>query len=369
MGFIPNHTVFINSWLEKEAFPLWSGVGLDHRTRTVWEALDHSGQPCRDMNRRLRVQVRQAYCFARSGRDDLIALGSELFRFSMDHGFDPVTGNLAALLDSGTRIIAAPHDLYDMAFMFLAAAALIEIGCDVRADLKTLDTALARLKADRGWYENAAKTLPRRQNPHMHLFEASTALYRTTGQKQYLNMAQECLGLFKDVFFQVDGHIFELFDADWSGVPGCQQMVEPGHMAEWIYLLDQYEQATGQNCGVDLELLTEAMLMCRDSIGALPDIFGPASKTRRSWPQTELLKSVLVMQARGAKLPKDAMPDVVLDMLLREYLTTDVSGGWYDKRNLSGVLQSDNMPASTFYHILGAFECWTNHAQGHRSRI
>lgn len=346
------------SWLETDALPLWSGIGVDHHTRTVWEALDHRGQPCRDMNRHLRVQVRQAFSFARSGQPDLIVLAHDLFRFSMQRGFEPETGNLVTLLDPNLRIISAPHDLYDMAFMLLAAAALIEAGCDIGPDLAKLDAALARLKADRGWHENAVRSLPRRQNPHMHLFEATTALYRVTGQKQYLNIAQECLGLFRDVFLQVDGQVFETFGAEWTGVADQQQTVEPGHMAEWIYLLDQYEQATNIACGIDLNFLALAVLGRRDPAGALPDSSQPAADTRRTWPQTELLKSMLVMQARGWDLPKDAAPNGIMNMLQRDYLTTNVPGGWYDKCNLSGTLLSDTMPASTLYHIVVAFECW-----------
>lgn len=347
----------LQDWIKNAALPLWSETGLDAKTGTVWEALDHAGQPCRDMERRLRVQARQAYCFARSGDPELGALALQLFRFAIDHGFDPVTDNLAAWLAPDTTIRTAPHDLYDMTFMLLAAAALTEAGYDVADDLARLEAALLRLKAPRGWYENAARTLPRRQNPHMHMFEAATALYQATGAERFRAMAQEALDLFRTVFLHPDGRVLELFDQDWTPLSGEAQVTEPGHMAEWVYLLDRYEAATGTACGIDLDQLFDAVLACRAPDGLLPDRSQPTlSPTRRMWPQTELLKAALTQQRRGRILPEDAQPPHVLGLLWQGYFETPVPGGWYDTRSLNGVLLSQNMPASTFYHIVVAFD-------------
>ena len=351
-------------WLSDEALPLWSGIGIDTATGTAWEALDHTGAPCPDMDRRLRVQARQAYCFASSGTPAHLPLAQQLFAFAMGRGFDPVTGNLAAYLNPDTSINTAPHDLYDLAFMLLALAALGDAGCDITADLAHLETALARLKAPRGWHENARRTLPRRQNPHMHMFEATTALYHTTGQARFRDMADECLGLFRDVFFQTDGRILEYFDADWHPLAVDKQTIEPGHMAEWIYLLDRYETVTGATTNVDLDLLFNAVVTRRDVAGFLPDRAEPANdpacQTRRMWPQTELLKATVVMQRRGAVLDPNMAPDAVFDLLWHDYLTTQTPGGWYDKRAIDGTLLSDTMPASTFYHILCALRFYAN---------
>ena len=234
-------------WLEQNALPFWAGQGIDPATGTAWEALDHQGGPCADMTRRLRVQVRQAYCFSMSPEPAHKDLALQLFRFAMDHGFDPATGQLAATLAPDLTILTAPHDLYDLAFMALAAAALTEAGYDVTADLERLVSEIAKLKAPRGWYETAARSLPRRQNPHMHLFEATVALFKATGEARFRDMADECLGLFQDVFLQTDNRILEFFAEDWQPLSGTEQAVEPGHMAEWVFLLDRYEDVMGQS--------------------------------------------------------------------------------------------------------------------------
>lgn len=346
----------LTRWINEAALPLWTRIGVDHRTGTVWEALDHHGQPLSDMQRRLRVQARQAYCFSKSDVAEHQDLALQLFRFVMDQGFDPETGYMAAYLDADTRILTAPHDLYDMSFVFLAASGLIDAGFDMSKDLARLEAALAQLKAPRGWYENAARSLPRRQNPHMHMFEAFTALFTSTGAPRFRDMAEECLGLFRDVFLARDGRVLEYFDTDMQPLEDCDQVIEPGHMAEWVYLLDRYEAATGRDCGVDLAHLFTAVLQRQDGTGLLPDRYEPKmSDSRRLWPQTELFKAVLALKQRGLALPDDIQPDDVLERIWRTYFAVPVHGGWYDQFSRDGTLLSQNMPASTFYHILIAF--------------
>ncbi|MGR3609903.1 MAG: AGE family epimerase/isomerase [Sulfitobacter sp.] len=344
----------VADWINKKALPLWTSSGVDAATGAVWEALDHDGVPCADLNRRLRVQARQAFSFATSEDPSHRALALQLFRFAMDNGFDPETGNLAANFSPEVQIVSAPHDLYDLAFMLLAAAALIEAGFDIRSDLRRLEAELAKLKAPRGWYENKAHDLPRRQNPHMHVFEAATALYRVTGVVSFRTMAAECLSLLQECFLTPDGLILEYFDADWRPLVGKKQVVEPGHMAEWIYLIDRYEDATGRSSEVPLETLYAAVLARRDSFGFLPDRSDPATNTRRMWPQTELLKATLVMRHRKVVADEAETPDVILSRIQQEYLESPIPGGWYDSRTSDGELLSVNMPASTFYHIIVA---------------
>ena len=341
-------------WLQSRALPLWRDAGLDPATGTVWEALDHAGQPCARMDRRLRVQLRQAYCFARLGQP---ALARQLFDWVMAHGFDPDTGHLGATLTSGMQILTAPHDLYDLAFAALAAAALIDTGQEIPAELARIETAIAGLKAPRGWFEDAAHRLPRRQNPHMHLFEAATELLAATGAPRFRTMAQECLALFRDVALQPDGRILEFFDADWHPATGAAQQTEPGHMAEWIFLIDRFEAVTGTATGVDLGRLWQAVLARRDVRGFLPDTSDPPAATRRLWPQTELLRAAWVMDRReqaGIDAP------ALLEAFRITYLDTPVPGGWFDQFASDGTRLSQVMPASSFYHILGALTLYAN---------
>jgi len=338
-------------WLNAQVYPLWSGGAIDPATGITWEALDHAGRPLREMDRRLRVLARQAYCFAATGRADLLTLGDRQFRFAMDHGTDPRSGHLVAVFDSQLGILSAPHDLYDLAFMLLAASELLRWGRLALDDLPRLESGLARLKAPCGWFENAAHALPRRQNPHMHLFEAATELYRVTRAPRHLAIADECLGLFRDVVLQPGGDVLEYFSADLSPVADACQSVEPGHMAEWIYLLDRYERITGRDSGVDLKRLFQAVLARKLPSGFLPDSSRPMVLTRRLWPQLEFLRAALVMRWRGVALPHADTPAMIMDRIRQDYLTADLRGGWYDQLDEGGVIRSRLMPASTLYHV------------------
>ncbi len=343
----------IHTWLMETALPLWREHGMDPRTGTAWEALSHSAVPLHHMERRLRVQLRQSYSFATLGET---RLSSQLFRWVMQNGFDPETGNLAARLSPDMGILSAPHDLYDLAFAALAAAAQIRAGINITQDLARIEAAIDRLKAPEGWYEDSTHSVPRRQNPHMHLFEAFIELYDITGVTRFLDTAEECLALFRNSFLQADGRLLERFDLNWVPVEDATQTIEPGHMAEWIYLLDRYEEVTTKASNVDLMHLWQAVLVRRDATGLLPDHSDPISTTRRLWPQTELLKATCVMARRGL-VPQDNATKL-MQQIKDAYLTTPVPGGWYDKRGTDGSLLSENMPSSTFYHIVVAFSVY-----------
>jgi mannose-6-phosphate isomerase len=296
------------------------------------------------------VQFRQAACFATLGE---VQLAHEIFDWSIANGFDPRTGHMACWLSSELRILTAPNDLYDITFAGFAAAALLRADVDVEYALMRIERALDRLRAPIGWYENTKGSLPRRQNPHMHLFEMATVLFEVTRAPRFLAIAEECLGLFHDRFLRNDGCIMEYFSADMTPLSANQQAIEPGHMAEWIFLLDQYEKAAGLSSGVSPESIWKAVLDRRDGSGLLPDRSDPDCGTRRLWPQSELLKAACIMHARGA-LSVDEVNEV-LRLIFSEYLNTNVSGGWFDKRSADGTLLSNTMPASTFYHLVTAF--------------
>lgn len=346
----------IATWHTDHALPLWARTGIDPATATSWEALDHNGTPLPDLNRRQRVQFRQANVFARSADEDLQALGWQMFRHTMDHGFDSNTGLFSAWVTPDLRHMDQTHDLYDLAFGVLAAASLGHAGFDVGADITRLEEALNVLRAPLGWHETPDHRLPRRQNPHMHLFEATTALYALTSDPTHLRIAQECLEIIADhALLHESATLLEFFAPDWTPLTGSAQAQEPGHLAEWIYLADNFATVTGISTGLPLTQMWNAVLDHRLPSGFLPDVTG--GSTRRLWPQTELLKAATVMQRSGHVLPAHATPEHIAARLWDVYMDTPAQGGWFDSFDeTTGTLLSTNMPASTFYHIDLAIE-------------
>lgn len=357
-------------WLWQAALPLWAGVTeAGQPTRAgACEALARDGTPLFARPRRMRVHARQAHVFAaashallthgapepaRALAGRLRRLGCGLFGFVMARGWDGA-GRLAGLTDARGHRLSAPHALYDLAFVMLAAASLTRCGVDTGPALVRLRLALARLSAARGWHENARHALPRGQNAHMHLFEAALELAEATGAPWARAVAETCLGLFHEAFSTPDGAVRELFDADWQPL-GPGQRIEPGHVAEWIVLLDRYEQVTGAASGADFAAMARCMLAGRDGAGFLRDASAPALPTRRLWPQTEFLRASAVLARRGHRLPAPARPEALACAIRAQYLAGAVPGAWHDRLSETGALMSGHVPASGLYHLWGAF--------------
>lgn len=350
----------IRAWLVDDALPLWRGAGVDQDGFGVFEALDHDGAPRADLPKRVRVQARQVFTFATADRAFGTGdrpLAQRLFDDLIRGALEDAGGRLAGATDREGRPISTPHDLYDIAFMILADASLASgaPADGARGANDALWRALGALKAERGWAEALDPAPHRRQNPHMHLFEAALAQVEA-GDARYAPVAEECLSLFCDVFF-TGGALLEYFDDRWRPIDAGQS-VEPGHMAEWVYLLDWYERSTGRStgrgAGVDLSALFAAAERGRDGSGLLIDVIEPRTTTRRLWPQTEYLKAALTMERRGA-LPDGSRADAIVEAIFDTYLSAPVAGGWWDQFDENGALLSETMPASSFYHLIVAF--------------
>src|SRR5207237_4065669 len=83
----------------------------------------------------------------------------------------------------------------------------------------------------------------------------------------------------------------EYFEDDWSRIEPA--VVEPGHQAEWVWLLKGFDRITGCPTGRHRSQLLASALRYRDPVtGCLfdeGDADGNIQKfTRRLWPQTEI---------------------------------------------------------------------------------
>lgn len=355
------HTEHVRRWLTAQAMPLWSEHGVDPAGLGAWEALTHDGTPIRTRNKRMRIHPRQAQVFAAAARQLATPALAEkarcLFRFGLSRA-DTGSGRLPTVTTPDGTAQEYPHELYDLAFFILAAAELTRIDPDRADRLDDLKPSLNALSEDRGWAENAARRLPRRQNPHMHLFEAATEAFEVTRDPYWRHVAQKCLSLFQTVFLQPDGQVLEYFTADWTPVKDGQT-IEPGHIAEWVWLIHRYETVMQTETGIDLCVLFRALLKGRDQDGLLRDTLCPLAETRRLWPQTEFLRASLAMTKRGRNLPDAARPDTIAEAIFDQYLDTPVAGGWYDKRACkSRAVMSTDMPSSSLYHLYGAFSAY-----------
>ena len=347
------------------ALPLWSREGWDASTGGFVDRLDHEGRADRHAPRRVFVQARQIYCFAKAaqmgwypeGRD--IALKGLEYLLATAKAPDGRPG-FVHRLDPDGAVLDPRRDSYDHAFVLLALASVYALGRDaqVRAEIDALLSFLdTRLRSPHGGFaEGWPVSLPRRQNPQMHLFEAMIAAFDATEDLAFQKRAGEFFALFlANLYDKQSCVIGEYFEDDWSRIEPVR--VEPGHLAEWVWLLKGFERIT--RCPTARfrgELLASA-LRYRDAAGCLIDEGSPGGQIRRSsrrlWPQTELAKA-WIAQAGSGEVGAADEARAALARIEQHYLNHPVKGGWYDQFDGDGTSLVKTIPASSLYHVLGA---------------
>jgi mannose-6-phosphate isomerase len=352
--------------MTEHTLPLWGGRGWDAQRGGFIDRLSADGEPDLEAPKRLRVQARQIYSFAKAAQLDWYPEGRSLALKGLDYmlakarGRDGKPGYVSLLAPDGTMMSNA-RDTYDHAFVLLALAAVYQFDRDpqIRAEIDSvlgfLDTALR--SRDGGYLEGLPPTLPRRQNPHMHLFEAMIALFDATHDAGFQNRAGEFFSLLLAHFYdQRTQTVGEYFEEDWSKIMPVS--VEPGHQAEWVWLLNGFERITGCPTGRHRSaLLGSAMRYCDARTGCLVDEGDTEGaiirSSRRCWPQTEIAKA-WITQAESSEPGAADAARASLHRLEKFYLRHPIKGAWYEHFDGEGRLITETIPASSLYHILGA---------------
>jgi mannose-6-phosphate isomerase len=361
------------NWLQTVAWPFWLARGIDRdgagRAIGFHEHLTLDRQDCAAEFRRLRVVTRQTYVFSEAlaaglpGAGEAVALGVDYLR---RHAFDP-DGGYHWRFDLSGGVIDARRDLYDHAFVLLALSSAMRVlpSPVLRDEALALDAYLHEVfpHPEGGYGESLPPSLPRRQNPHMHLLEACLAASEVFGDDPFLDRADGLVHLFLTRMFQpVEGTLPEYFDD--ALVPHRESglfIVEPGHHCEWIWLLDWHARrraAAGRPPlqGAEAVILRLARFVAGHGIhtetGAVMDEVWsdgtPRALGQRLWPQTERLKAEIVHPCAGEARILRAY--AVLDT----YIRPAPPGLWLERRTAAGAFTRDAAPASSLYHLTGA---------------
>jgi len=342
----------LKTWCVEHALPVWANRAQLPDGSWV-EHLKLDGQPDLQAERRWRVLARQVYVYAKAtslGWYDGLEIAETTYRKMQEIG--PVHR-----VDMDGTVTNDMRDLYDHAFYILAASSLYKLTKksdflkDAEALLDWVDTDLVHPTG--GWKETNKSNLEdaRRQNPHMHLLEASLFLHGVTGDMKHLSYAKKIFVLFEKHIFDA-GTISEFFNADWilnSGDMGAT--TEPGHGMEWVWLLGQYGAATGLDIrAYQRDLYKRAQVnrgwFLNDEETKAGDI---RRETKRLWVQTEVIKAHLAMAESGVSGARD-MAAATIQALFPTYLTSD--GLWNDQINACDTNIAKTIPVSTFYHIM-----------------
>lgn len=355
----------LKSLMSDYTWRLWTSRGRDAHSGGFIERLAPDGSADFAAPRRVRVQARQIYCFAKAAEFGWYPEGAAIARQGLDYMLakakspDGKPGFVHVLSPDGS-VLNPLRDTYDHAFILLALATVYQLDRDVRirAEIDSLMHFIdMHLRSpDGGYVEGVPAAMPRRQNPQMHLFEAFIAAFDATHDPAFQQRAGDIFGLFvSNLFDSKTGILGEYFEQDWSRIEPVS--VEPGHQAEWVWLLKQFERITGCPTGKYRAPLLEAALRYRDATGCLideGDVQGNVVKsTRRLWPQTEIIKAWLAQAESGVE-GAAAEARAALARLDKHYLQHPVKGGWYDQFDEEGNSLVDTIPASSFYHILCA---------------
>ncbi len=364
---VSNATDRLFAWLSSDALPLWSTIGVDRDGGGFVERITAEGELIADV-RRARLVARQIFVFRSAG-----SLGwSGPVDFLVDHG-------LAALLnhhltdehDVVPRYIPlaakgeGEFDLYDQAFVLFGLAQGYGHTRDPQLETRAL-AILARMERSwalpgGGFAENCPPKAPLKANPHMHLFEASLAWIDVSAAGTWPLLASKLVDLCVTRFIDPNsGSLHEFFDTDWSILGGVSDVVEPGHQAEWAWLLMRWcsrQKVQGlEHVILRLMGIAESSGLNQQQLRLVNELNADLS-TRdgrlRLWPQTERIKALVALYERE---PDPAVARKIAQAVeaLLGYFEHPIRGSWWEHFDEIGNPVREPARASSLYHIMGA---------------
>ena len=172
----------LREWFLADTLPVWLEKGYDRANRSFHERLNLDFSPVTEGGKRVLVQARQIYTYSSSANSIAGALDAaqSAFEFTEAKYRHPAGGWRHRVTHEGAPLDDS-RDLYDQAFVVFACAVLYRAtGREdvLAAALETLQYLEAERSHPAGGFteivpgDGSAFEGPRRQNPHMHLFEA-----------------------------------------------------------------------------------------------------------------------------------------------------------------------------------------------------
>lgn len=360
---MPDPAVRFSDWLHERTIPFWLAHGVDHEGGGFHEKLDANRRPDSNAGKRVMVQARQLYVAADhallTGSADARAAADSALRFMSNHCRHPAGGwRFRVARDGGAQ--DDTRDLYAHAFVLFAFAwhhRLEPTGDAKQAATATLAFLDERMTHPAGGYHETLDADgrptrdPRRQNPHMHLFEAFLEWIAIDDDPVWRTHADTMAALF-ETRFCVDGTLREFFADDLRPLDGDKgRCVEPGHHYEWSWLLRRYAALTGD---ARLSPAADRLYRFAERYGIDPDTGGIIDSVdcegpviqdnRRVWPQTEAIKA---HAARGSHARLTAQ----LESLLICHLDDLPDGAWREHVAADGAPLATGLPASSLYHL------------------
>jgi mannose/cellobiose epimerase-like protein (N-acyl-D-glucosamine 2-epimerase family) len=366
----------LEAWLFERVCPFWINATVAE-TGGFYESLDGDGKTVFGNERSTLNQARLTYVFSHAH----FMKPSAPLRKSAAHGF-LFLSNTAQITGEASRwhrkisvdgtVLDETHDFYDHAFVIFSMAWHYRAFGNARA-LVLADRAYQFLESHLldpsygGFFEEypvkeGLVKLPRRQNPHMHLLEATLAMFESTRLPLWLSRSTALVELFKKYFFdKKSGSLIEYFNSDWSPVEGERGLLrEPGHHFEWVWLLHQYFRNTadprileyaqclfnfGTKYGIDREgPLSGLVFDTVDSSGIR------VADSKLLWPQTEYVKACIAFAEWKNEIFCGDEVYAHIRKIYRFYFREDGSS-WQNQLSRSGAPLQRGTPTRILYHL------------------
>ena len=353
-------------WFKDDALAYWASTGRDARHGASIERVEADGSIDPAVPIRLRVQARQLFVYASAverGWADSASYVDALWQFLDTAGRHPGRAGYRHTIVWPDGARDDRLDLYDHAFFLLATALHHRITHEPASRhraheiMTLLDTAL--LAPEGGWREGDYDAPFRRQNPHMHLFEAFMAWHETDQDERWLVKAAAIYELFRAHFFDAEnGVVREYFGADWAApTDPNDDIAEPGHLLEWVWLLDWYQRLTGTATDAEQQRLFATAVTHGAEDGLMIDTLRrnatPRERSKRLWPMTEYIKAACVRLAAGDAAAADHVVRAV-DGLFVGFIETAQHAPYVDRLDSANAVVDARSPASSMYHLAAA---------------
>jgi mannose/cellobiose epimerase-like protein (N-acyl-D-glucosamine 2-epimerase family) len=366
------------AWLREILIPAWIDRAVRPGRAGFVEMFDPA-DPARDPGslRTTLVTARLTYVFSHAHLLDpqsgALAAARHGFTFLRDACREGGRGRFLHSVREDGSPLDARTDLYDLAFVLFAMAWYYRATRD-EAALAIADEVIGFIEREMahplgGFAEDTLGTLPRRQNPHMHLLEAFHALAEATGEQRWLDHASAIVRLAREHLIDAGtGTLGEYFSDGWKPAAGAAGMVcEPGHHFEWTWLLLHHWRLTGDALARDLaeRLYGFAIRHGLDDGSAGPlaafDAFDRTGKvtasTKLLWPQTEAIKAFLARIEFLDDADAAERLDKHLASLFRWFVAPE-TGLWFNQLAQHGTPTQTVIPVRVLYHLLLALAEW-----------
>jgi mannose/cellobiose epimerase-like protein (N-acyl-D-glucosamine 2-epimerase family) len=352
-------------WLTGTLLPRWIERAYDPARPGYVEIIQTDGTPDEGELRTTLVTARLVYVFSHAH-----CLGVPGALQAARHG-------LSFLLDKCQRgdglfshsctvmgdVVDGRSDFYDLAFVIFAlgwyarASGEAEPLAQAEKVMVFIEDSLASPAG--GFLEDTLGSLPRRQNPHMHLLEACHALAEVSADPRWLSRANAIVSLMQDRFLDTrTGSLGEFFNDDWSPCSGVKgQVREPGHHYEWVWLLYHHERLTGSTTvrKTARELYAFAERLGGGSPRPVVNEVDPngalLNDSALLWPQTEYLKALVAR----IEFEHDGAAASQLASHLRLMLSRFVdrrTGLWANQLDRTGQPIAAPIPVRVLYHLV-----------------